>query len=224
VLKASAKLGEKQRWKAVELLRHWSGGKQFGGDKDQAREELDAWVLWFGQTFPKEPTIVRAGATAGPASKYDFKELLNYLEKDPVGAKGDPVKGKLVFTKAQCVKCHKYGSEGEGIGPDLTTLSKRFKRSDTLESLLYPSKVIADQYRSVTIVTKKGQQIMGIAAPVGDTVTVVLNDATKVTLRKDEIEAQYASLVSVMPEKLIDELTREEIADLFAFLESEPAK
>ena len=64
------------------------------------------------------------------------------------------------------------------LGPDLTTLSKRFKRSDTLESILYPSKVIADQYRSTTIVTKKGLQIIGLAAPVGDPVTVVLPDAT----------------------------------------------
>jgi hypothetical protein len=30
--------------------------------------------------------------------------------------------------------------------------------------------------------------------------------------------------VSVMPERLLDELTKQEIADLFAFLESEPAK
>ena len=44
----------------------------------------------------------------------------------------------------------------------------------------------------------------------------------KVTLKKDEIEQQIASLVSVMPEKLLDTLTKQEIAELFAFMESEP--
>ena len=46
-------------------------------------------------------------------------------------------------------------------------------------------------------------------------------DGTKVTLKKSEIDTHYASLVSVMPERLLDLLTKEEIADLFAFLESE---
>ena len=74
------------------------------------------------------------------------------------------------------------------------------------------------------IVTSKGQQITGLAAPQGDTVTVLQNDGTKVTLKKSEIEQQLASLISVMPERLLDMLTKEEIRDLFAFLESEPAK
>ncbi len=53
---------------------------------------------------------------------------------------------------------------------------------------------------------------------------VLLSDATKVNLRKDEIESQFASLVSVMPEKLLDELSLSEIADLFAFLEVDATK
>jgi hypothetical protein len=41
---------------------------------------------------------------------------------------------------------------------------------------------------------------------------------------KREIEERHVSLVSIMPEKLLDPLTKQEIADLFAFLQSEPAK
>ena len=93
---------------------------------------------------------------------------------------------------------------------------------DLLESLIHPSKVISDQYRSVLLVTKKGRQLQGLAAPQGDTVTLLQSDGTKVTLRIDEIDQQFASLVSVMPERLLDPLTRQEIADLVAFLESQP--
>jgi putative heme-binding domain-containing protein len=92
-----------------------------------------------------------------------------------------------------------------------------------LESIIYPSKVISDQYRSTQIVTLDGQTYNGLAAPMGDTVTVLLQDGSKVTLKKGDIERQFASLVSVMPERLLDELTLEEIADLFALLEL-PAK
>jgi len=87
-----------------------------------------------------------------------------------------------------------------------------------------PSKVISDQYRSTQITTKRGQTITGLAAVQGEQVTVLQSDGTKVTLKKSDIDTQFASLVSVMPEKLLDPLTRQEIADLFAFLESEPQK
>ena len=44
----------------------------------------------------------------------------------------------------------------------------------------------------------------------------------EITIKKSEVDTQVASTVSAMPEKLLDELTLEEIADLFAYLESVP--
>lgn len=156
-------------------------------------------------------------------SKYKYDELLTFLTQGE-GRGGDAARGKEVFTKAQCVKCHKYGKDGEGVGPELTALSKRFKRPDVLESIYYPSKVISDQYRSTQFVTKQGQTINGLASLQGDVYTVLLKDATKVTLKKEDIDQRFTSLVSVMPEGLLDQLDKKEIADLFAFLETEPAK
>ena len=222
VLLASTKLDPGNRWQAVELLRHWTNNKQFGADRRDWKSELGSWSRWFAQTFPKEPPLPNVASDRPPESKYKFEDLRAYLEG--AGHTGDPSKGRLAFEKAQCIKCHRFGKDGEGIGPDLTTVSKRFKRADILESIYYPSKVISDQYRSVTIVTRKGQQINGLAAPQGDTVTVLQSDGGKVTLKKIAIEQQYASLVSVMPEKLQDLLTKQELADLFAYLESTPPK
>ena len=133
-------------------------------------------------------------------------------------------RGKLVFTKAQCIKCHKYGTEGESIGPDLTTLSKRFKRRDTLEAIVFPSKVISDQYRSSTIELKSGVVFTGLLASDNDRVSVFQADGSKLIVKASDIERKVTSLVSVMPERLLDTLTKEEIADLFAYLESEPGK
>jgi len=224
VLVAASKFDDKDqknRWKMVQLLRHW-GARSFGADDGDAKPELLALARWFGQAFPKE-TALPGSLTGKPAeSKWKYDELLVFLEKDPEGKKGDVARGRMVFEKAQCLKCHKFGKEGEGIGPDLSTVAKRFKRDYILESIIDPSKVISDQYRSSTIITKKGVTITGLAAPQGDTVTVLQSDGTKVTLQKGEIEQQIASLISVMPEKLLDALTKQEIADLFAFMESEP--
>jgi putative heme-binding domain-containing protein len=223
LLVASEKVNPKQRWKVAELLRAWTN-RNFGAEKQDFKTELTAFSKWFGQTFPKEPPLPNLVTGKPSESKYKFEDLVAYLEKDPVGSKGDPAKGRMVFEKGQCTKCHKYGTVGQGIGPDLTMLSKRFKRRDIADKLLFPSKTISDQFRGTVIITTKGAQISGLAAPQGNVVTVLQSDGTTVTLQKNEIEQQIASLVSVMPEKLLDQLTLPEIADLFAFLESEPPK
>ncbi|HKB42356.1 MAG TPA: hypothetical protein VKD72_38370, partial [Gemmataceae bacterium] len=223
-LLATQKLDEKSRWKGVELLRHWTNDKRFGAEDGDWKKELASWARWFVQTFPKEPALPIAFEDRPPESKYKFDDLLAFLEKDPAGQKGDAARGKVVFEKGQCLKCHKYGKDGEGIGPDLTTVSKRFKRADVLESLLYPSKVISDQYRSTTVVTTKGQQFTGLMAPVGGMIVILQQDGTKVTLKEEDIAEKFASLISAMPERLLDTLTKEEIADLFAYLESDPPK
>ncbi|MFL5343100.1 MAG: hypothetical protein ACJ8F7_23460, partial [Gemmataceae bacterium] len=138
---ASNSLQLNQRWKAVELLRHWSGGRQFGAEAGDWKGELGAWSKWFAQAFPKEPALPNVATDKPAASKYRYEDLLKFVEKDPSGQKGDAARGRLVFAKAQCAKCHKYGTDGEGLGPDLSTLAKRFKRADVLESIYFPSKV-----------------------------------------------------------------------------------
>jgi putative heme-binding domain-containing protein len=218
---SSSKLPPSQKWKAVEVLRHWSNGKGFGNSKPtEWKPELTSWGRWYAQSFPKEPSLPDVTSDKPAESKYKFDELLTYLEKDPRGKKGDPEKGKLAFTKANCIKCHKYGPEGEGIGPDLSAVSNRFKRAEILESIVDPSKVISDQYRSSHITTFDGKTFIGLAAEQGGTITILIQDGSKVTIKASDVESRFASLVSVMPEKLLDELTKEEIADLFAYLES----
>src|SRR5207249_4613285 len=158
---AANRLQVNQRWKAVELLRHWSGNRQFGADSGDWKSELGAWSKWFAQAFPKEPALPNVAEDKPAPSKYRYDDLLRFVEKDAAGQKGDAARGRLIFVKAQCAKCHKFGNDGEGIGPDLSALSKRFKRADTLESIYYPSKVISDQYRSTLIETKRGQRFTG---------------------------------------------------------------
>jgi putative heme-binding domain-containing protein len=222
VLLASTRLEPPGKLKAAALLRHWLN-RRFSPNDDDWKGELEGWSRWYVQTFPKAESLPNVVAVAGQ-SKWKMDELLNYLERDPRGKNGDVARGKLVFEKANCLKCHKFGKEGEGLGPDLTTLKSRFKRADTLEATLHPSKVISDQYRGSVIVTHAGKTFTGLAAPQGDTVTVLQLDGTKITLKLSEIDRQIASTVSPMPEKLLDDLTLQEIADLFAYLDSEPAK
>ena len=149
---------------------------------------------------------------------WTYQELLSYLT-GPEQTQGNANRGAAMFEKAGCVKCHRFDERGDSVGPDLTNIAKRFQRKEILESILYPSQVISDQFATQTISTTDGQTISGMVSPVGDGSLIVLqSDGKKMKLTKDEIDEIVRSKKSSMPEGLLNVLTLEEVGDLFAYL------
>ena len=130
--------------------------------------------------------------------------------------------GKKAFTKALCFKCHRYNGEGEGVGPDLTGLRKRFQRKEIIESVILPSLVISDQYKPTNVETAAGLTYNGLVLPQSNAseLVLLLSDGKKLNIPRGDIERQKDSKVSVMPEALFKDLSLKEIADLFAYLET----
>ena len=62
----------------------------------------------------------------------------------------------------QCLKCHTVRGVGGSIGPDLSMIGKKASRENLFESILYPSKAIADQYVNWNVETKKGVTVTGL--------------------------------------------------------------
>jgi putative membrane-bound dehydrogenase-like protein len=177
---------------------------------------MPTWQAWFAQTYPDlpEPELPKEPEQ----SHWTYQELLSYLT-GPQHAAGNASRGSNVFEKAQCVKCHRFGQRGEVIGPDLTTVARRFQRKEILESILFPSQVISDQYATQSIVTTDGRTVTGMVSPVGDGSLIVLQaNGEKLKLGKDEIEEAKRTKHSAMPDGLLNILTLEEVADLFAYL------
>jgi putative heme-binding domain-containing protein len=156
--------------------------------------------------------------TPAENSKWKFEELVEHLTSD-LGSQGSIAKGEVVFTKAQCAKCHKIGDQGESLGPDLTTLSKRFMRKEVLQSILFPSHVIPSQYAAKTVITTKGRSYTGIVGAGASGAKVVLQlSGEKITVPESEIDELVPNAKSAMPDGLLNQLTLEEISDLFAYL------
>ncbi|MGL4422422.1 MAG: hypothetical protein ACRCZF_17260, partial [Gemmataceae bacterium] len=104
------------------------------------------------------------------------------------------------------------------IGPDLSLIGKKGSKENLYDSILNPSKAIADQYTSWKVEGEDGQAITGLL--VGETeTTLTIRDANgkdysypvKGTDRKK-------SLVSLMPENLAAALTEEELVDVVEYL------
>jgi putative heme-binding domain-containing protein len=121
--------------------------------------------------------------------------------------------------KAACVACHKIGYVGGTAGPDLTRIGAIRTDRDLLDSVLFPSAAFVRGYESVKVSTKDGRDFTGLLkvdAP--DEVVLVVAADKEVRLPRADIEEVKPGTVSVMPAGLDQQLTKQELADLIAFL------
>jgi len=82
--------------------------------------------------------------------------------------------------------------------------------------------VISDQYAAVTVLTTDGQVHTGMPLPNpgSDKLLLLMPDATRLEIPADKIEEKTKAKTSVMPEGLFKDLSLQQLADLFAFLET----
>lgn len=125
-----------------------------------------------------------------------------------------------------CAMCHRFGSIGQDVGPDLTTVTSRFGRKELLESILWPSRTISDQYESELFETTNGKVHHGLL--VRETAAALqirtVESPKPIVIAISDIQSRRKSPQSFMPEALIDGLTQSDIANLLAFMFAGPPK
>ncbi|WP_197441139.1 PQQ-dependent sugar dehydrogenase [Thalassoglobus neptunius] len=146
------------------------------------------------------------------------------LAKFALTQAGDSEKGRQLFRSEEvtkCLICHRVGSEGGAIGPDLTMIGGKFDRPHLIESLLEPSRQIVEGYRTSSLVMNDGRILNGIVKPKSETeVTLLTVEGKSRDLLREDIEEQKVSDVSLMPEGLAQHLSGDQFADLIAYLET----
>ncbi|MFN0171889.1 MAG: HEAT repeat domain-containing protein [Bryobacteraceae bacterium] len=221
--------------KAVE----WRGGASFTGYLnlmfDSALESYDAGEKKMAYTrvpafAPLEESaqtsktkgglvLPRVLARQKGSKTVSAQEIFEFQMYDPMTQRGEAEKGKEIFEK-ECASCHRFSNAGKDFGPDLTTVTRRFKKKDILEAVLWPSKTISDQYGSIIVETKEGDVINAL---------LVREDAQKLVLKTAEVERpievpkakvrdRRPSKISIMPEGMLDGYSLDQISHLFAFL------
>lgn len=182
---------------------------------------LKAWEEAYAKAYPEGPALGDEVVAVRPA--YTLDSAVREVITAGLIKSASPDRGRQAITKARCLQCHKFGAEGQGVGPDLTTISSRFRPTDVLESIVHPSKVISDQYKSLTVATVDGKVFSGMPVASDDNnLVLLLSDGSKETIPKAAIDEQKPATVSVMPEGLLDLLSPPEIADMLALFESAP--
>ncbi len=179
------------------------------------REELGSFV------HGKKPEVTAPVVEHKFVKDWKMEDLEPSL--DQVSKGRSFAKGREAFTAAQCAQCHRFDNKGGSVGPELTTISSRFGHRDILESIIEPSKVVSEQYQNTIVTKKDGDDVTGRIVDENDKrIVVVVNPLTqtKVEVLKADIEKRTASKISPMPTGLVNNLTKDEILDLIAYLES----
>ncbi|MDB5307976.1 MAG: Cytochrome c [Gemmataceae bacterium] len=167
------------------------------------------WGDWFAFAYPKLADKL-AGADEFDAAAWKAREA-----KIPWAA-GDAANGRKAFAKATCAACH---DGGRAVGPSLLGVSKRFGRDDLRTAVLRPNKDVSPRYRPTRITTTDGRAVVGmIVYEAVDGVILQTGPDTTVRLAGAQIESKRLLETSLMPAGLLDKLSDQEVADLFAYL------
>ncbi|MEZ4703359.1 MAG: c-type cytochrome [Rhodothermales bacterium] len=160
----------------------------------------------------------------GPGKNWNRGEIGRLLRDRVVEGKEvrDLANGERMYQASLCAACHTMQGQGGNIGPELTTVGKRFSRNDLVTAITLPSDAVSDQYASTIFTRKDGSQVMGrVVKRENGVITVNVNPfdpATVMTVQESEVDKEEVSPISPMPARLIDRLNEDEMLDLIVYV------
>jgi putative heme-binding domain-containing protein len=141
----------------------------------------------------------------------------------PELAGGSWARGRAVFFSeaASCSKCHTVQGEGGAIGPNLSNLVHRDYVS-VHRDITQPNFAINPDYIAHVITLKDGRILTGTLHTTGSRLEVSDARAEVTRIAQDDVEEMAPSTKSIMPEGVVEKLSREAVRDLLTFLLMEP--
>ncbi len=128
-------------------------------------------------------------------------------------------RGRELFEE-HCASCH-LRQQGKGVAPDLGRVKGKSKR-ELLEAILDPSSAVSPFYTNYVIMTKDGQMHDGlIVSETPGTLTMRRGEGEETALLRSQIVEIRASNVSLMPDGLEEDLKKQDLADVIAFLQGD---
>lgn len=170
--------------------------------------------------FPK--SVQGQAAELLAASNPDAGKQQAHLDELLAGLKdGDVRRGQAIFNsqKTACSSCHAIGYLGGNVGPDLTRIGQIRQERDLLESIVYPSASFVRSYEPIMVVAKSGEQYNGVLRKDSpEEIVLVTGPNAEARIARTDIAEMRPGAVSVMPGGLDEQLSRQELSDLIAFL------
>jgi putative heme-binding domain-containing protein len=179
---------------------------------------------------------VQAGSAASSDVRGLFDTFIPEAERRPtlganfdpqlvLGRQGDRERGKLIFFSdgARCKNCHEHEDRHKSLGPTLSDITKKFpKTADLLQHAMQPSLKIDEPFAAYTVVVDDGRVVTGLVVEQTEQQFVLKTvERQLVPIARRNIEEMIKSEKSLMPERILSDLTAQEAADLFEYIRSQ---
>ena len=89
---------------------------------------------------------------------------------------GDPARGRAVYAAHGCAGCHMIAGEGEGYGPELTSVGTRRNGAYLRRAVARPADELPEDFLYVSVKTVSGETVAGIRVN-EDSFTIQIKDA-----------------------------------------------
>ncbi|HEY7311629.1 MAG TPA: PVC-type heme-binding CxxCH protein [Gemmataceae bacterium] len=163
-----------------------------------------------------EKVRTRAAKVFDGAISADRRKVLDAY-REAATLSGDIRRGKAVFAKS-CSVCHRLEDNGHAVGPDLKALvnkSPLFLMSEVLD----PNRNLDSRYAVYVAVTRTGRTFTGILTSESATsITLRGQEGKEQVLLRGDLDDLQSTGKSLMPEGLEKELTKQDLADVIAYL------
>ena len=144
-----------------------------------------------------------------------YEDNRSVLKLKPV-----PANGRAVFAQ-HCGSCHRLDREGAAVGPDLFGIRNQPKEAILLH-IIVPEQEIQPGFAGYEIETKDGRVLTGlIGTESAASVTLRMARGDEEILARSAITKMQATGLSLMPQELEKNMSRQEMADLLAYLKGE---
>lgn len=163
---------------------------------------------------PDKDVVARAQAFF--KSETDERKAIVASYADALNLTGDVMRGRDLFAST-CAKCHIPQAGRPRVGADLSGINNKTKE-ELLNSILNPSETIEGRFVNYIVTTKDGRIEDGVLANETPGAVTLRNADRDVTILRKNIAEIRASAISLMPEGYEKTLTKQQIADIIAYL------
>jgi len=136
---------------------------------------------------------------------------------------GEVRRGQALFNspKAACASCHRLGYLGGDLGPDLTSIGTSRTERDLLEAVVYPSASFVRSYEPWIASTTDGEEYSGVLRrDTPEEIVLSTGPGAETRIARSQMSELRLGSVSTMPAGLDEQLSKQDLADLLAFLKN----
>ena len=183
-----------------------------------APSQLDPARIQFLLSYADEEIRSEADRLLGGVKLARREEVVaDYRES--LKMKGDADGGKEIFER-ECATCHRLDGVGFDLGLPLAGIKERGAET-ILTAVLDPNREVQPQYLNYALVTDDGLCVTGIiTAETATSLTLQRAEGEGATVLRVNVDELANTGLSIMPEGLEEQISKQQMADLIAYLMS----